>query len=79
MSEPEAIAARIRRWEKEGPQGPVTLELYPTLRCNLDCQFCDTTERHRPPMNEMSLERHMAILEEAAELGVQRVFILGGG
>jgi MoaA/NifB/PqqE/SkfB family radical SAM enzyme len=80
VPEPATIAARLRRWESEGaPQGPLTLELYPTLRCNLDCGFCDTTDRHRPPVNELSLERHLALLDEAAALGVRRVFILGGG
>lgn len=57
----------------------MTLELYPTLRCNLSCVFCDTTERHRPQVNELPLERQLEIVEEAAALGVQRVFILGGG
>ena len=79
MPEPAAIAARIAKWKTEGPQGPMTLELYPTLRCNLNCHFCDTTERHRPPMNELSLGRHLEILDEAARMGVRRVFILGGG
>ena len=79
MTRPSTIAARIRRWDTEGPQGPVTLELYPTLKCNLDCLFCDTTERHQPRQNELPLSRHLEILDEAAELGVQRVFVLGGG
>ncbi|MCP4809939.1 MAG: radical SAM protein [Proteobacteria bacterium] len=79
VSEPAAIAARIRRWEDDGPQGPMTLELYPTLKCNLDCAFCDTTERHQPRQDELPLERHIQILDEAAELGVKRVFVLGGG
>lgn len=79
MGDPAAIAARIRRWDTAGPQGPMTLELYPTLRCNLDCAFCDTTERHRPQVHELPLARHLALLEEAAALGVQRLFLLGGG
>jgi MoaA/NifB/PqqE/SkfB family radical SAM enzyme len=79
VSDPAAIAARIRRWEHEGVQGPVTLELYPTLRCNLDCSFCDTTDRHQAPVAELPLSRHLALLDEAAALGVQRVFLLGGG
>jgi MoaA/NifB/PqqE/SkfB family radical SAM enzyme len=57
----------------------MTLELYPTLKCNLDCGFCDTTERHQKPVNELSLERHLALLDEAVTMGVQRVFVLGGG
>ncbi|MCB9762208.1 MAG: radical SAM protein [Alphaproteobacteria bacterium] len=79
MAEPDVIAARVRRWDEAGPQGPMTLELYPTLRCNLDCAFCDTTERHQPPVNELPLSRHLEILDEAAAMGVRRVFILGGG
>ena len=57
----------------------MTLELYPTLKCNLDCRFCDTTERHQPRQDELPLERHLALLDEAAAMGVKRVFILGGG
>lgn len=57
----------------------MTLELYPTLKCNLDCAFCDTTERHQPRQDELPLARHLEILDEAAEMGVQRVFVLGGG
>ena len=80
MPEPATIAARLRRWEAEGrPRGPLTLELYPTLRCNLDCSFCDTTDRHRPPVRELPLSRHLELLDEAAALGVRRVFVLGGG
>ena len=79
MPEPAENAARIRRWPAEGPQGPLVLELYPTLACNLSCRFCDTTDRHRPPVNELSTERLLALVDEAADMGVRRVFILGGG
>jgi MoaA/NifB/PqqE/SkfB family radical SAM enzyme len=79
MPEPELIAARLRQWSADTPQGPMTLEVYPTLRCNLDCAFCDTTDRHRPPMDELPLARHLEIVEEAAAMGARRVFILGGG
>ena len=75
----EAIAARVARWEADGPQGPMVLEIYPTLACNLDCAFCDTTERHRPPVAELSTARWLSIIDEAADLGVRRVFVLGGG
>ncbi|MEC8424899.1 MAG: radical SAM protein, partial [Myxococcota bacterium] len=76
---PARVAARIARWAKQGIQGPLTLEVYPTLRCNLDCVFCDTTERHRPPVDELSAERWLEIIDEAHALGVERVFVLGGG
>lgn len=57
----------------------MTLEVYPTLRCNLDCTFCDTTDRHRPPVDELSADRWLEIIDEAHALGVARVFVLGGG
>ncbi len=95
MDELSAIAARILEWEVGGPSrgpaggpsrepgggvpGPWTLELYPTLRCNLDCAFCDTTDRHRPAVDELPVARQLAILDEAAALGARRVAILGGG
>jgi MoaA/NifB/PqqE/SkfB family radical SAM enzyme len=79
MDELDAIAARIQARDAGGTPGPWTLELYPTLRCNLACTFCDTTDRHRPAVNELSVARQLAIVDEAAALGVRRVAILGGG
>jgi MoaA/NifB/PqqE/SkfB family radical SAM enzyme len=79
MDELAAIAARVRAREAGEAVGPWTLELYPTLRCNLDCAFCDTTDRHRPAVAELSPARLVAILEEAAAMGARRVFVLGGG
>ncbi|MDP2316666.1 MAG: radical SAM protein [Pseudomonadota bacterium] len=79
MDELDAIAARIRARDAGGAPGPWTLELYPTLRCNLDCVFCDTTDRHRPAVNELSVARQLAIVDEAAAMGVRRVALLGGG
>ena len=67
MPSNEFIAARISKWTPTKPKGPVTLEIYPTLRCNLDCSFCDTTDRHRPPMNELSTETWLQIIDEAAD------------
>lgn len=79
MDELDAIAARVRQGRESGGSGPWTLELYPTLRCNLDCAFCDTTDRHRPAVAELSEARLLAIVDEAADLGVHRVMVLGGG
>lgn len=76
---PPSIAARVSQWERGAQPGPMTLELYPTLSCNLDCAFCDTTDRHRPPVDELSREELLALVDEAADLGVRRVFVLGGG
>lgn len=79
MPDPAAIANRLRCWSLHHPRGPLTLELYPTLRCNLTCSFCDTTLRRTSPENELPPQRILALVDEAAALGVRRVFVLGGG
>ena len=80
MSTPQQeIAARIQDWQRGRPRGPYTLELYPTLRCNLDCAFCDTTYRKKRAADELSAERYLRLVDEAAAMEVERVYILGGG
>lgn len=79
LSEGAAIAARLRRWDEGTPRGPWTLELYPTMTCNIDCVFCDTTYRKGKQQGELTAEDYDRLLDEAAGLGVRRIFILGGG
>jgi len=79
LNEGQAIAARVRRWDAGDMPGPYTMELYPTMTCNIDCVFCDTTYRKGKQSGELSAEDYWKLLDEAAGLGVQRVFILGGG
>ncbi|MBJ93791.1 MAG: hypothetical protein CMP23_04865 [Rickettsiales bacterium] len=79
LSEGEAIAARMRRWDAGQSPGPYTMELYPTMTCNIDCVFCDTTYRKGKQHGELTAEDYWKLLDEAAEMGVRRVFILGGG
>lgn len=79
MDELDALAARVVAHEAGEPVGPWTLEVYPTLRCNLDCAFCDTTDRHRPAVDELPPERWLRIVDEAAALGARRIMVLGGG
>jgi len=79
MTDPAFIAARIRRWETPDPPGPTTVEIYPTLRCNLNCKFCDATNRNHPHTPEVREARLLEWVDEAAEMGVRRLFVLGGG
>lgn len=79
FDEGQAIAARIRRWDAGEQPGPYTLELYPTMSCNIDCVFCDTTYRKGRQEGELSAEQWWRLLDEARDLGVRRVFLLGGG
>lgn len=73
------IAERLADWRRGVPRGPYTLEMYPTLRCNLDCTFCDTTYRKKKAADELDAERYLALAEEAGALEVRRAYILGGG
>ncbi len=73
------IARRLRDWEAGTPRGPYSLEIYPTLRCNMRCVFCDTRyrdERQPDALGKADLER---IVDEAAAMDVRRVSLLGGG
>ncbi len=74
MDELDHIARRV----VEGG-GPWTIELYPTLACNLDCRFCDTAPRHVKPVNELDEAHWLRIVDEAADLGARRAMVLGGG
>ena len=73
------IAERLRDWQRGVPRGPYTLELYPTLRCNLDCAFCDTTYRKKKASDELTHARYLELIDEAGRLEVRRAYILGGG
>jgi MoaA/NifB/PqqE/SkfB family radical SAM enzyme len=79
VDERKAIAGRVEAREAGAPVGPWTLEVYPTLRCNLSCAFCDTTDRHRPAVGELSSARWERVVDEAADLGARRIYVLGGG
>ena len=79
LDEGRVIAGRLRRFDEGEIRGPYTMELYPTMTCNIDCVFCDTTYRKGKQQGELSPEEYWRILDDARELGVRRVFILGGG
>jgi MoaA/NifB/PqqE/SkfB family radical SAM enzyme len=78
MNETEAIARRLLDW-REGSTGPTTLEIQPTMACNLRCVFCEEATRRGPAPDELPTERWLTLLDEAAALGLSRVFVLGGG
>ncbi len=73
------IVRRIRAWDAGETPGPYTLELYPTLRCNMRCVFCDTRFRDGSRPDTMSADDLRAIVDDAAELDVRKVMLLGGG
>lgn len=76
----EEILERVVEWFKTGKARPFMLELRPTNLCNLRCPSC--VARGYPPYTpgeELSLADYERIIDEAAELGVGYVQIVGGG
>ncbi|MFP4117173.1 MAG: radical SAM/SPASM domain-containing protein [Candidatus Aenigmatarchaeota archaeon] len=71
---------RLYRWKKGRKQGPVRIELHPTDRCNLSCRFCWRKGEHEVrPEKELSKEKLLKIVDEAAEMGVKEWIVSGGG
>lgn len=81
----EEEVKRLKKWDEGKPQPPVGIELAPTLRCNFNCKFCWRMRKDFGKTNEemgkreMSLKRYREILEEAGEMGVEEVKVIGGG
>jgi MoaA/NifB/PqqE/SkfB family radical SAM enzyme len=71
---------RLLRWRQGATPGPWTLSLFPTYRCNLQCRICWKRCYDEPLTRdeELSDDRLLALVDEAAELGV-RYWIIGGG
>src|SRR3989338_5165948 len=75
--------ARLLQWKRGEMPGPYGIELAPTLRCNLDCPFCwrqgSSAGSAGDAASEMPLAAYLRILDEAAQLRVREVRIIGGG
>jgi len=69
---------RLRRWMSSGHAPPYKLQIAPTYRCNLRCQFCAWPWLNRGK-SELSSRMYMKIIGEAKELGINFVNIDGGG
>lgn len=71
---------RLHRWRNGEKQAPVRIELHPTDRCNLSCRFCWRKGEHEVrPEKELSEEKLLEIVDEAAEMGVEEWIVSGGG
>ncbi len=72
--------SRLLLWKRGESPGPYGIELAPTLKCNLDCPFCWRQGADSLSFEgEMPLAKYHDILEQAAQLGVCEVKIIGGG
>ena len=75
-----AIIDRILSWDRGEPAAPVLLELRFTKLCNLQCIHCGSRNPLvYTPEEELSGETYLRIIEEAGEIGVDKVRIVGGG
>lgn len=80
----ESRIENLARWARGGKAPPVTIELVPTEKCNLNCLSCwrrgwdkeKLEERYR---QEMDNQRLLKLVDEAAELGVKEIAFVGGG
>ncbi len=77
---------RILRWRRGERVGPWEMQVHPTNRCNLKCRIC--WERRAEKEIGMSIydrnvevsdERYLRLVDEAADLGVREWTIVGGG
>lgn len=80
----ETRVKRLAKWAKGENAGPVSIELVPTERCNLNCLSCwrqgwDKKKLEERFSNEMSDERLLNLIDEAAEIGVKEITFVGGG
>jgi pyruvate-formate lyase-activating enzyme/TusA-related sulfurtransferase len=54
------------------------LWLYTNFDCNLHCDYCCVRSSPKAPRRELGLARVQRIAREAAELGVEEIFVTGG-
>jgi len=75
---------RLVKWARGGKAGPVSIELVPTERCNLNCLSCwrrswTKEDLERRFSQEMSDERLLQLIDEGKEIGLREVAFVGGG
>jgi radical SAM protein with 4Fe4S-binding SPASM domain len=80
----KARVERLAKWAMNEKSPPVTIELVPTDRCDLNCLSCWRRGWTKEQLQmryeqEMSDERLFKIVDEAAEIGVVEIAFVGGG
>ena len=78
--------SRIQRWRQGETPGPWEMQVHPTNRCNLKCKICwerraeiEIGPQIYDKAQEVSDERLLLLVDEAAEMGVREWSIVGGG
>ena len=67
---------RLREYQEKGVLRPLTLQIAPTDKCNLDCTYCSVKEREG---DEIPFEKLMPVIDTFVELGIVSAEITGGG
>lgn len=80
----ETRVKRLVSWAKGEKTPPVTIELVPTERCNLNCKSCwrrgwAEEQLQKRYQQEMSDKRILKLIDEGAEIGLREVAFVGGG
>ncbi|MEM5829485.1 MAG: radical SAM protein [Candidatus Aenigmatarchaeota archaeon] len=79
----EELIERLLEWGRGKTQGPLSIHLDPTNRCNLRCRFCWQRSHERfgwlDRKNELPEKKLLEVVREAAELKVKDWLISGGG
>jgi len=71
---------RIIAWKNGKKNGPYKIQFNPTNKCNLNCVPCVARGKAiYNPSEEVSKERYIELIQEAAKLGVTNCDICGGG
>lgn len=80
---------RIIKWSNGKKEGPLSLEIWPTNRCNSRCLMCGTwASRRREGITydpdkererELSDEILLKVVDDAVKLGVKEFILTGGG
>ena len=65
------------RMRQDGIVIPVHVQLYPTNKCNLNCEFCSCSEREKEL--EIDYDEIVRVMGDMRVLGCQGVTISGGG
>ncbi len=75
---------RLESWARDDKEGPLSIELVPTDKCNLNCQSCwrqgcTEEELEEKFSQEMSDQRLRELIDEARDLDVKEIIFVGGG
>lgn len=76
----EKMLDRLALWQEGKTPGPWQISFYPTYRCNIRCKICwkQAFEEPLDRTQEISKDRMLSLVDEAAELDV-RYWVIGGG